>query len=1140
MSSATASVVSFIILRPRRRDSSSIRNNKHRLPGTYTCFRVESFTPLLVLDEQQEFIMAKPKQKKKQEEESSSSEDEESDAWSGSKSSMISSIASTIASDAESGSGVDDEDESESSGLPGTDYEGSSESESSSDDEEEEEVDIEEGTEEGTNGQEEEPSEEGTEDDEEDGSGSEGDDDDESSSGWGSFDSESQSGSRSHPGSRASGSASGAESTKDDEENDDESGTGHGDSSDLGDSSLEGSEELGGSTDAHYTSSVDEEDEEEGDSDEDLEEDDEDDSDEEDSEERSEQDSLHPSYDVSGDSQYETSVSTRTDQKDELSDHFAASPQPPRSAGSVMWASTAEETAFPVNSNATVNTTETDNFGDKDNKDPKDRRGFFGWLGSVGGSTRMINESPERDHDGETTFTTPSAPAAADVDVQMSFDGDYDESGRDWTEHTEERDAENNRKGWFNIGGGGRSRLDDTAEPPPKAGSYSLRDKEYQRRKKAHIASLQAERENQTTKDEETRREREKRWARQQQKDDECWSSCGGRDDFLDEVANQKSKPTRFGFFGTQKDDEHIIDGDRDIGALPVCAEAGYDMGSDRFQDEPYDIEAATSVSSSLKESRGSTTSNGNSKIQSEKRKKMQRERTMIVYIAAFCAGGVMLSGIAVGLGVAFGLGLFDEDSGPDFTTVILVETLAPMPPTFAPASGSTSVPTRDVRSDLVTLICDALPENCAQLDRPGTPQNDAVDWLAGNPDIKNMPESIQLTRYAMATLYYRTDGPKWRNSENWVTNANLCDWYTSNSVNSICDSSGNLLILELVNDLSGPLVPELALITTLRTLRIKSSGTKVLTGSLPSRLSELSQLTTVEITGNSLTGGIPASYGSWSGIEQLDLSSNGLSGSLPLGFGPFTAARSINLSVNRFSGAVPASLVVENGSPTNTNLLTLDLNDNNFNSLANDFASLQALLTLNMNQNNLQAIPNAVFSMRQLRRLDLSNNNIAGQIPTQIQANINLRELTLADNSMTGPLIVQLFLLVNLQDRLDLSNNNFEGPIPGAIGNLNQLQVLHLDGNPGITGDVPSELVALTQITTIHIENTRLTGAIPVALCNLYNNTQPRPPFAFADCNDHDNGAPCFQFCCTDETRNDERCQCRYGGGDSRCFSFF
>ena len=320
----------------------------------------------------------------------------------------------------------------------------------------------------------------------------------------------------------------------------------------------------------------------------------------------------------------------------------------------------------------------------------------------------------------------------------MSFDGDNDESGRDSTEHTEETDAENKRTGWFNFSGGSRSRLDDTAEPSSKPGSYSLRDKEYQRRKEARIASLQAERENQTTEDEETRREREKRWARQQQKGDEDSSSGDSGDDFLDEVSSQKSKPSWFGFFGTQKDE---IDGDKDgKDGIGIIAEAEYETGSDRFQDEPYDIEAATSASSRK------------SKIQSEKRKKMQRERMMIIYIAALCAGGVLLSGIAVGLGVAFGLGLFDEDNGPDFTTIIRAETLAPSPPTFAPVSGPTNAPTRDVRSYLVTIICGALPENCAQLDRPGTPQNEAVDWLAGNPDIENTPGSIQLSRYAMAT----------------------------------------------------------------------------------------------------------------------------------------------------------------------------------------------------------------------------------------------------------------------------------------------------------------------------------------------------------------------------------------------------
>ena len=450
--------------------------------------------------------------------------------------------------------------------------------------------------------------------------------------------------------------------------------------------------------------------------------------------------------------------------------------------------------------------------------------------------------------------------------------------------------------------------------------------------------------------------------------------------------------------------------------------------------------------------------------------------------------------------------------------------------------SGPTSAPTPSILPQLIESACDGLPENCAAVTQPGTPQNQAILWLANSQDVQFMTETTQMARYGLATLYYSTNGDDWQRNDDWLSDLPLCRWYSTSEFTNICDPMENLLHLELDNNnLNGSLVPELALLPTMQTLSIKSSGTGQLTGLLPPTLAALSQLTSVTITGNSFSRGLPDTYGDWVQVQTLDLSNNNLSGTIPLGFGPFLSANSIDLSDNNLSGPVPASLVISGVSP-NDNLFDLNLDDNDFTLIPSQFGLLRNMISLRANRNNLQVFPTAVFSMTQLQVLQLSGNGMDGPLATGLAANVNLKDLFLLDNRLTGPLIPELFTLENLE-RLNLSFNRLSGPIPSNIGNWVNVRELHLEGNLGINGSIPAALASLTQIRAIHIEKTGLTGSIPDPVCTLYNTTMARPPIAYADCGDHDDGAPCFQWCCTDSTLEDD-CTCRFPTGDSRCFS--
>ena len=58
-------------------------------------------------------------------------------------------------------------------------------------------------------------------------------------------------------------------------------------------------------------------------------------------------------------------------------------------------------------------------------------------------------------------------------------------------------------------------------------------------------------------------------------------------------------------------------------------------------------------------------------------------------------------------------------------------------------------------------------------------------------------------------------------------------------------------------------------------------------------------------------------------------------------------------------------------------------------------------------------------------------------------------------------------------------------GEIPSEIGNLTNLTYLNLGGNL-LTGEIPPEIGNLTNLEWLGLKDNQLTGEIPQAVCNL------------------------------------------------------
>ena len=309
--------------------------------------------------------------------------------------------------------------------------------------------------------------------------------------------------------------------------------------------------------------------------------------------------------------------------------------------------------------------------------------------------------------------------------------------------------------------------------------------------------------------------------------------------------------------------------------------------------------------------------------------------------------------------------------------------------------------------------------------------------------------------RAVLVALYEATDGPNWVNSDNWLTDAPLGDWYGVDT-----DGSGRVTRLRLYdNGLSGPVSPTLGQLANLTDLEL---GSDSLTGPIPPELGNLANLTRLTLGQNSLLGGpIPPELGNLANLTRLALGSNNLTGQIPPELGNLANLGFLHLAGNDLTGPIPPEL-----------------------------GDLANLTWLNLVSNNLTGpIPPELGNLANLTSLNLASNNVSGPIPSELGNLVNLIQLYLPGNGLTGPIPPELGNLANVSS-FWLSDNSLTGPIPPELGNLANLEQLNLVGN-GLTGTIPPELGNLAELEWLGLSSNRLAGPIPRSLLELEGLTQ-------------------------------------------------
>ncbi|CAB9503963.1 Leucine Rich Repeat [Seminavis robusta] len=378
------------------------------------------------------------------------------------------------------------------------------------------------------------------------------------------------------------------------------------------------------------------------------------------------------------------------------------------------------------------------------------------------------------------------------------------------------------------------------------------------------------------------------------------------------------------------------------------------------------------------------------------------------------------------------------------------------------PSSASPSLaPTMAVTEYEYSLELPSYTQEAIEAD-PTSAQARAYQWIKQDVLLETYSPYRQLQRFALATLYYATNGHTWEINEMWLSYADHeCLWQTKgvflldDGMTKHCDPDGNFLDLYLTkNGLSGSLPPELGLLTKLEVLDVATNNIR---GTIPSQIGLMTSLYELILDANELTAAVPSEIYQLTRLECFYVHTNPVTGTIMTEVGLLTNMIDFEWTDTLTRGTIPTEL----GLMTQTTALFLWAN----------------LLE--------GAIPSEIGSMTNMTYgFGLYGQSLTGTIPTEIGRMTDLESLYLDANFLTGQIPSELGRFHKITE-MYLKANDLRGAIPSTFGLLTSLVVLDLSST-SISGSIPSELGALTAVSWINLDATNLADDVPAELGNL------------------------------------------------------
>ena len=209
-----------------------------------------------------------------------------------------------------------------------------------------------------------------------------------------------------------------------------------------------------------------------------------------------------------------------------------------------------------------------------------------------------------------------------------------------------------------------------------------------------------------------------------------------------------------------------------------------------------------------------------------------------------------------------------------------------------------------------MNLVLEAFPDSQDALQDPTSPQSRAFAWLGSSANSNVSSQAQYLQRYALAVLYYASNGDGWINNNAWLSSADECTWFSN--APDVCDSAGRYIAVDLAeNNLQGTIPLELtALSISLRQLSLFGNG---LSGTLMTEVEQLSRLESIDVGGNQLTGTLPSTLGQMDRLAGLSVYGNQFTGVLPNTLGDLDSLQLLYADSNDLRGPFPTDLCLLN-----------------------------------------------------------------------------------------------------------------------------------------------------------------------------------------------------------------------------------
>lgn len=425
-----------------------------------------------------------------------------------------------------------------------------------------------------------------------------------------------------------------------------------------------------------------------------------------------------------------------------------------------------------------------------------------------------------------------------------------------------------------------------------------------------------------------------------------------------------------------------------------------------------------------------------------------------------------------------------------------------PEPPSSTPSAEPTTQP--EVIFPEYTL---------AAFNNPASPQSKAFSWMLRDPNFGLYSPNRMRQRFALATLYYSTNGDDWSIQKSsttsrqdgtdlsnrggllpWLSYAgHECDWYyqrTTPPEEGMGRQSSSILS-QYSSNLLGVVVCENefhsdGVFRAYRSLWLENVG---LQGTLPPELAFLTGLEELQLTNNELIGSIPPQW-FWNDkdtlitwqttLQKLFLKNNTISGTVPPDIGLASNLERMDFQQNRIQLRIPTEI------GRLSNLQHLLWNDNLLTgSIPTEIGRLKSMTACSWNNNQLAgSLPKEIGGCTSLQEFYVAENRLTGSIPWQLMfLRETLVDLHLYSNQLRADLPTRLGLLSKLR-WFDVGDNRLTGEIPSHYGRMVSMQLFQVERN-SLEGQVPSELGAWDMAARVWMQgNAELYGTIPYAFC--------------------------------------------------------